>query len=318
MIKVRREDIQVISRHSNWSEKSIEKILKQEIYNNKESWLKFLRLFFIGLGVCFTTAGIILFFVYTWDNLHKFIKISIIEGLIVITTLIVLFSKVSLSTKNILLTTTSILIGVLFAVFSQVYKTGANAYDFFLGWTISIALWVGISNFAPLWLIFIILVNTTFILYAEQVAYNWSGAFFFTSLCIINILFLTATLLGNKIVPGVNNPPVWFSNLIALASVFYSTIGVTIGIYEKTEITLIALLITMVSLFYFAGIKYGLKIKSFFYLSIIPLSIIVIIVALLIKISDTAAMFFFISLFVITSVTFVIRNLIYLQKEWIS
>ncbi len=74
MEKIEREDIQIIARHSNWSEKSIDKILKKNIYNDKESWNKFLRLFFISLGVGFTTAGIIFFFAYNWADLHKFIK----------------------------------------------------------------------------------------------------------------------------------------------------------------------------------------------------------------------------------------------------
>ena len=96
MTKIEREDIQILTRHSNWSEKSIDNILKKDIYSDKESWHKFLRLFFISLGVGFTTAGIIFFFAYNWGDLHKFIKIGLIEGLIISLTLVVLFSKISL------------------------------------------------------------------------------------------------------------------------------------------------------------------------------------------------------------------------------
>ncbi len=316
MTKIEREYIQIISRHSNWSEGSIDKILKQEIYSNKESWKKFLRLFFISLGVSFTTAGIIFFFAYNWADLHKFIKIGLIEGLILITILIVLFSKASLDIKNILLTGTSILVGVLFAVFGQIYQTGANAYDFFLGWTMFITLWVVISNFAPLWLVFITLINTTLILYSQQVAHDWSEVFVFTLLFLINILFLTIALFGQKTTKNIK-PPIWFTNLIALASVSFSTIGISIGIFDKQQTSFFVLII-ITSILYSVGIKYGLKVKSGFYLSIIPFSIIIIISAFLIKLSDDAGMFFFISLFVIASVTFVIRNLINLQKKWIN
>ena len=145
MEKIEREDIQIITRHSNWSEKSIDNILKKDIYSDKQSWHKFLRLFFISLGVGFTTAGIIFFFAYNWADLHKFIKIGLIEGLIISLTLVILFSKISLDIKNILFTGTSILVGVLFAVFGQIYQTGANAYDFFLGWTMFITIWVFVS-----------------------------------------------------------------------------------------------------------------------------------------------------------------------------
>ena len=164
MTKIDREDIHIIGRHSNWKQESIDTLLKQEIYSNQIAWQKFLKLFFISLGVGFTTAGILFFFAYNWADLHKFVKIGLVEGLITTTTLIVLFSKLNSDIKNIILTGASILVGVLFAVFGQIYQTGANAYDFFLGWTVFITLWVAISNFAPLWFIFIILnIETKFV-----------------------------------------------------------------------------------------------------------------------------------------------------------
>ena len=312
MKKIEREDIQIISRHSNWSAKSIDKILKQEFYSNIESWQKFLRLFFITLGVSFTTAGIIFFFAYNWADLHKFIKIGLIESLIIITTLIILFSKISIDIKNILLTGASMLVGVLFAVFGQIYQTGANAYDFFLGWTMFITLWVVVSNYAPLWLVFITLINTTLILYSQQVAHDWSEVFVFTLLFVINILFLTVALFGKKI-----TSPVWFTNIMALASVSFSTIGISIGIFDQKQ-TAFFLLILITSILYGLGIIYGMKKKSSFYLSIIPFSIIIIVSVFLTKLSNNAGMFFFISLFVVASVTFVIKNLIDLKKKWIN
>jgi len=316
MTKIDREDIQIISRHSNWSKESVDKILKKEIYNDKESWQKFLKLFFISLGISFTTAGIIFFFAYNWADLNKFIKIGLIESLIIITASVVLFSKASLDIKNILLTGASILVGVLFAVFGQIYQTGANAYDFFLGWTIFISLWVAVSNFAPLWLVFITLINTTIILYSEQVAHNWSEIFVFTFLFLINVLFLTIALFSKKITKKIQ-VPIWFTNLIALACVSFSTIGICIGVFEKAQISFFVLIIITLIL-YSIGIKYGLKVKSGFYLSIIPFSVIIIISTFLIELSNDAGMFLFISLFVITSVTFVIKNLMNLQKKWIN
>ena len=316
MTKIEREDIQIIARHSNWSEKSIAAVLKKNIYSDKESWHKFLKLFFISLGVGFTTAGIIFFFAYNWADLHKFVKIGLIEGLIIISTLIILFTKIRVDIKNIVLTAASILVGVLFAVFGQIYQTGANAYDFFLGWTMFITLWVLISNYAPLWLVFITLINTTLILYSEQVAHHWSAVFVFTLLFGINVVFLTISLFGKKINPEIKTP-IWFSNLLALAAVVFGTIGNVIGTFDNDQSSFAVLLI-VTSILYGIGITYGLRLKSGFYLSIIPFSIIVIISAFLIKLSDNAAMFFFISLFVIGSVTAVIKTLINLQKKWIN
>lgn len=316
MTKIEREDIQIIAKHSNWSEKDIENILKKNIYNDKESWQKFLKFFFISLGVGFTTAGIIFFFAYNWADLNKFVKIGLVESLIIISILAILFSKISLDIKNILLTGTSVLIGVLFAVFGQIYQTGANAYDFFLGWTVFTAIWVFISNYAPLWLLFITLVNTTIILYSEQVANDWSLVFLYSLLFIINVLFLTISLYIKRIAKDVK-VPIWFLNLIALTSVYYSTMGISYGIFDEYQASFFVLII-ITSIIYGVGVKYGLKIKSGFYLSIIPFSVIIIVSALLIKISNDAGMFFLVCLFVVGSVTLVIKNLIDLQKKWIN
>ena len=314
MTEIKREDIKIIARHSNWSEKSIDKVLKDHVYNDQQAWYKFLRLLFISLGVCFTTAGIIFFFAYNWADLHKFLKLGLIESLIILVTSIIVFSKLSLDIKNILLTGASMLVGVLFAVFGQIYQTGANAYDFFLGWTMFITIWVLISNFAPLWLLFITLINTTILLYWEQVAQDWSEIFVFTVLFLINTLFLAAALYGKKVREEIH-APIWFSNLLALAAVSFSTIGIVTGIFEKNQEGLL-ILIALTTILYGIGILYGLKNKSGFYLAIIPFSLIIIICSLIIDVDDSEEIFFLISLFVIISVTLVIKNLINLQKKW--
>ncbi len=310
MTNMQREDIHLISRHSDLTEQAVDKALKEHVYNDKETWQKFLRLFFISLGVGFTVSGIVFFFAYNWADLHKFAKIGLTEGLLIATTIVVLLPKLNVNISNIILTGASVLVGVLFAVFGQIYQTGANAYDFFLGWTVFVTLWVLISQFAPLWLLYLVLVNTTFILYAQQVAEGWSGVFSCTLLFIINVTVLIfAIVLGKKKIPH------WFLNTVALASVSYATIGFVIGLFDKYQITfLILILITAIT--FSLGIWHGLKTKSGFYLSVIPFSLIIIVSAMFIKIASGEGVFLLVSLFIVGSVTFTIKNLIDIQKKW--
>lgn len=309
-----RNDIHIISRHSNLTEKGIDLALREKVYSDSKSWKRFLNLLFISLGVGFTVSGIIFFFAYNWTDLHKFAKMGLIEGLIILTTSVVLFSKLNLNVKNIILTGTSVLVGVLIAVFGQIYQTGANAYDFFLGWALFVSLWVIISNYPPLWLVFLILVNTTFVLYSQQVASDWSEVFVFSFLFIFNSLVLGTIHLLLKFRDNIKVPS-WFTSLIGLAAIAFSTIGIIIGIFDKHQSSFLVLLLLSI-LAYGAGLTYSIKTKSAFYLSIIPLSIIIIISALLIKISEGAAMFFIVSLFIIISVTLLIKGLLDIQKKW--
>lgn len=310
MTNMQREDIHIIGRHSNLTEKGIAKALKENIYNDKEAWQKFLRLFFISLGVGFTVSGIVFFFAYNWADLHKFAKIGLSEGVLTATIILVLLPKINGNIRNIFLTGASVLVGVLFAVFGQIYQTGANAYDFFLAWTVFVTLWVIVSNFAPLRLLYLILINTTFILYSQQVAKDWSEVFVCSLLFIINTtVLISAIFWGKKKIPN------WFLNTVALASVSYATIGVVIGIFDKYQATF-PVLILITAIAFALGIWHGLKTKSGFYLSVIPFSLIIIVSALLIKISDGEMMFLLVSLFIIASVTLTIKNLIDIQKKW--
>lgn len=314
MKNLQREDIQIISCHSNVTEQGIKRALKENVYNDKETWQKFLRLFLITLGIGFTTAGIIFFFAYNWADLHKFVKLGLIEALIVATTIMVLLPKIKSGTKNIILTGSSFLVGALFAVFGQIYQTGADAYDFFLAWTLFITLWVIVSNFAPLWLLYIVLINTTFFLYTEQVAKDLPEILVITSLFLFNTTILIASVLLDHY-KKIENIPKWFTYILALGSVTFATMGIVFGILDDNP-PLFPLLISAVILVFALGIWHGIRSKNTFYLSIIPLSLIIIITTLLFKISDEMIMFLIVGIFIIVSVTLVIMSLLKLQKKW--
>lgn len=310
MKNIQREDIHIISRHSNLTEERIARTLNESIYNNKEAWQKFLRLLFISLGVGFMVSGIVFFFAYNWASLHKFIKIGLTEGLLIITTTVAFLPKIKGTIRNVFLTGASVLVGVLFAVYGQIYQTGANAYDFFLAWTVFVTLWVWVSNFAPLWLLFLVLINTTFILYSQQVGKNSSEVFICTILFIFNVaVLISASLLAGRKIPN------WFLHIIALASASFATAGIVIGIYEKYQGAFLILILT-VAVVFALGIWHGLKTKSGFYLSVIPFSLIIIISALLIRASGEEMMILLVGLFIIATTTLTIKKLIDIQKKW--
>lgn len=313
MEKIQREDIHLISKHSNLSENGIAKALRENVYPDSASWQKFVRLFVLTLGIGFTVSGIVFFFAYNWADLHKFIKLGLIESLIVVTTAIVLLPIITNTTRSIILTGSSVLVGVLFAVFGQIYQTGANAYDFFLVWTLFITLWVLISNFAPLWLLYLLLINATLILYDQQVASDWSGVLLFTLLFLLNSCILIGAMLIPKYWSRMHIPT-YFLNIMALVSATFATIGVISGIFNP-DVPEFPVLVLSCGAAFVGGIWHGMKIKSGFYLSVIPFSLIIIVSALLIKISEDEWMFLLISLFIIISVTLVIRNLINMHQK---
>lgn len=313
MQKLDRDDIHILGRNSNWSNDGVERALKDNVYNHTAGWQKFLQLFFISLGVGFTSAGILFFFAYNWDNLGKFAKMGLVSGLMLLLVLPVLFTKASQLIKNILLTGAAVLVGVLFTVYGQIYQTGADAYELFIAWTAFVTLWVLAARFAPLWLLYIVLINTTVILYLAQTAHDMQE----TTMCLLlfglNVFFLTGALLADFVKPETKVPD-WFTNILALASVSISTIGMVMGIFDK-ESTL-APLAAVATLAYAGALWYGIKNKRVFYPACVSFSIIIIVSASMLEASHDTGMFLLVSLFIVAAVSFTIWQIVKLQKKW--
>lgn len=309
-----RENIHLINKHSNLSEKEIDTALSKFVYTDKSNWTRFVHVFFISLGIGFTTAGIIFFFAYNWADLPKFVKIGLTQGLLLLTVAGIFVVKNNLI-KNVLLTSASVLVGVLFAVFGQIYQTGANAYDFFLGWTVFITLWVIVSNFAPLWFIYIILINVTLSLYADQVAFDWPDSFLFTILFVVNAASMMLFVLLSRLLPTPSIPK-WFLNCLVLAVVSTATMGLINNMFTYSDKNKTPILFLLTVVVYALIAIYSVKQKALSYLAMMAFSLISIISAFIFKVGDGIEMFFIVSLFIIISVTVFIKMLLSLQKKW--
>jgi uncharacterized membrane protein len=313
---VTRDDIHLVSRHSNWPAEEIQAALETNgIYAGKPAWNKFLHFFLLGLGLAFAVAGIIFFFAFNWSSLNKFAKLGLMEGLIAISiAAAVLPTRIDERVKNILLTAASVLVGVLFAVFGQIYQTGADAYDLFLGWTLAILLWTIISGFPVLWLVFLLLCNTTLCLYAEQVAGNWEPPVLMCLLFLLNALFAMVTeLAGTK--GWTQERSQWLSNLAVTAAVACITIGVCLDILEGSSFLAVSVPLAIAA--FVLGIIYGLRHRNLLYLGSIPFAALLILVTFMVKpIDDPIGVFFLAAIVIVGGTTLLIVQLVKLNKRW--
>jgi uncharacterized membrane protein len=217
---------------------------------------------------------------------------------------------------SVLLTVASILTGVLFAVFGQIYQTGANTYDLFLGWTIFITLWALVANFAALWLIWLALVNITLLLYTQQVARHWDDNYFFLTVALVNIAaILIAQILHHT--GKLKELPAWFNNIVALAAAGWLTIGICNGIFNDEKLSFWPLLLITVVI-YSGAVYYSLQQRQLFYLCIIPLSVVIILTSLIsdqVKLQSSGS-FLLVSVFIIVSISLTVSQLLKLKKHW--
>ena len=147
------------------------------------NWNRFLNILLLVLGAGFAVSGVFFFFAYNWADMHRFVKLGIIESLILL--MIIIVSRITLDKLpgKITLTVAGLFVGALLAVFGQVYQTGADSYKLFLTWTILMAGWVFISKFTPMWFIWILLINTSLLLYLDQIV-GYSDLIYLWLFCI--------------------------------------------------------------------------------------------------------------------------------------
>ena len=290
---------------------------RQALYANKREWNQFLSIFLLAAGVGFTIAGIIFFFAYNWNELPKDFKLGIVEVLLVTTVLFSVFSKWNTLVKQVLLTGATFLIGTLFAVYGQIYQTGADAYDLFLGWTLSIILWVVVSRSAPLWLTFIGLLCTTIWLYVLQIVPDKPLEVTLLTNIVTWICAITTIISERLYMKGnMNKRNHWFISLFSLATIIHTSYAMTTAILEENAAMYIPLISTV--LLFSLGLWFGWKQRNLFYLATIPFATLMILLSAFIRhcnIEDVF-LFFFSGMIVITGTTLIIFTILHLKKQW--
>lgn len=292
-------------------------LLRQHLYADKRQWNQFLSVFLLAVGVGFTVAGVIFFFAYNWDELPKFAKLGLVEGLLATTVLLAVFTRWNLLVKQILLTGATFLTGTLFAVFGQIYQTGADAYDLFLGWTIFTLLWAIAVRFAPLWLTFIGLLCTTIGLYAMQIVPD--NLLQFTLLTNSIAWICAAATCVAEWMKGkgtLKKHNYWFVSLLSAVTVVYISFMMILAICDDYALTAIPLIGTVV--LFSAGMWLGWQQKNLFYLAAIPFGVLMILLSLFTCHSHLTRVniFFFAGLIVIVGTTLLIYIILHLKKKW--
>ncbi len=316
--KINRTLHHIVSRFSNWQAADIETSFREnDIYANQNDWSKFIKTFLMSLGIAFLVSGVIFFFAYNWASLHKFAKLGLVQVLLIAMVSVAVFSNLNQNVKGIILMGAGMLVGALFAVFGQIYQTGANAYDFFFGWTAFIALWVFVSNFGPMWLLFLALINISIWQYFEQVLGHVDEVIMLDLLFVINVLYLILL----KVLAHfgkINLVPRWLERVIVLVSISYLTFNLSFQIMDFDSMSYRTFLLGLIALP--LGIYYGKREKDTFFIATIGLSIILIFLSLLIKGvfegGDGLGGFFIISIYVIGSISGLIFSIVNLNKQW--
>lgn len=137
----------------------------------QSDWVRMIGHFLLLYGTLLIMAGIAAFFAYNWAGLPAMAKFGLIEAGMALAIVLAWHRGLDSLIGKSALFSAAFVVGVLLAVYGQVYQTGADPYSLFLGWAVLIAAWTVIGRQAGLWMLMLVLLNLSLTLFWVQVLY---------------------------------------------------------------------------------------------------------------------------------------------------
>ncbi len=205
-----------------------------KVLPDRAAWRAFLDKLLIFLGTTFGLSGLVFFFAYNWANLGKWLKLGLIPVAIIALIALATWKKVDSLIGKCALLGASVLVGIFLAIFGQIYQTGADPYELFIGWTLLIIGWVLIARFPALWIFWLLLANASLILYYQQTQ-NWYRSYneLQILLFLMNLLALIAWEIGASFFDWLKAR--WAITLIALYTFSIVTTHLVVYIFERRD-----------------------------------------------------------------------------------
>jgi uncharacterized membrane protein len=143
-------------------------------------------------------AGVTAFFAWNWAELQQMGKFALIEGGVALAVIIAWRMKLDSTAGRAALLAAGFLVGVLLAVYGQVYQTGADPYGLFLGWGLLILPWALVGRQAGLWMLLAVLANLSIIMYWTQVLHPPGGLWQLSQL-LGPLAWLSTTIMDSRL-----------------------------------------------------------------------------------------------------------------------
>jgi len=224
-VKLSHEDLRVLLREDVISEAQYLKALHYSgIIPDKSHWRSFLQLLLSSIGTVFLLSGIIFFFAFNWAEMSQWQKFGGIEIFIVVAVILAWIKGPDKLSGKLATLAAGTLIGVLMAVYGQIYQTGADEYELFMYWAILLLPLVLVTRFPAFWVMWLVIANIAIIFYVEQ---GLGGGFYSKYvphfLLALNLSFLCAwNLLQLKGIKWVQEP--WTNWIVAIACLITMTV----------------------------------------------------------------------------------------------
>ena len=207
-----------------------------------------IKKFFLLFSVIFLIAGVTSFTAYNWASMSNIEKLAIPSVLIVAGLVAYLFLEKEIY-KNLAIFFSSFMIGTLFAVYGQVYQTGADVWILFRNWAIFLIIPMVATGYYSVMTLFSIVVAIATSFYLDLYL---SGAIIpFLSSLIFGLILIVYPFLQKSFKFKFNN--VFYNTMIGIFYICFMTSGFAAIIVDDYSFIALILYIAFVGGIYLVG-----------------------------------------------------------------
>ena len=207
-----------------------------------------IKKFFLIFSIVFLIAGITSFTAYNWATMSNVEKLAVPSVLIIAGLLAYLFLEKEIY-KNLAIFFSSFMIGTLFAVYGQVYQTGADVWILFRNWAIFLIIPMVVTGYYSVMTLFSIVVAISTSFYLDLYL---SGAIVpFLSSLIFGIILMVYPFLQKRFNFKFNN--IFYNTMIGIFYICFMTSGFAAIIVDNYSFIALILYIAFVGGIYLVG-----------------------------------------------------------------
>ena len=167
MESLRKELIALIEQQAIPPEKIKQAVSLANITPTPNAWLVFINALLLWVASIALALSCIFFIAHNWSGIGNFAKFLLVEIALICAIVAYLKLKPYQVASNAALIVATLLLGALMALFGQTYQTGADPWQLFFNWALLITPWVLIARFTSLWIIWLVLLNLSIVLYLD-------------------------------------------------------------------------------------------------------------------------------------------------------
>lgn len=251
---------------------------QSHVIPDSKAWQSFIDRLLLILGSLCLALALVFFIAYNWNELGRTFRFSLVGTALLLSVLAYWKLGAQSLAGKMALTVSCIVLGVLLAYFGQTYQTGADPWQLFASWAVLMLPWAIIGRFAPIWLLWLALLNVSLLLYHQV----WQGILwvYFDSDRVGWILFALngmAWIAWEWLARHISwMSPRWAVRLIAIAAGAAITFSMMSRMFEESTLAIMHWLLWgawLAAVFY----VYRRRLPDLFMLAGVCLSIIVII-----------------------------------------